>query len=46
MQGEDHSSKYKKLKLIGKGAYGKIYLIELLRDHKRYALKKMKITVS
>lgn len=46
MQSEEHSAKYKKLKLIGKGAYGKIYLIELFKDHKRYALKKMKIRVS
>ena len=45
MQGEELNTRYKKLKMIGRGAYGKIYLIELLKDHKHYALKRMKIQV-
>lgn len=45
MQIEDHNAKYKKIKLIGRGGYGKIYLVELFKDHKRYALKKMSIRV-
>ena len=32
---------YKKIKLIGRGGYGKIYLIEDKSDQKQYALKKM-----
>jgi len=43
---DDQNTKYKKVKMIGRGGYGKIYLIELLKDHKRYALKKMSIRVN
>ena len=39
-------SRYKKLKEIGEGGYGKIILIEDLIDHQTYALKKMKVDVS
>ncbi len=39
------SKKYNKIKLIGRGGYGKIYLIEDKKDSKEYALKKMSINV-
>lgn len=38
--------RYREIKEIGKGAYGMIYLVENLKDHKEYALKKMLINVS
>ena len=37
--------RYREIQEIGQGAYGKIYLVENLKDHKEYALKKMLINV-
>jgi serine/threonine protein kinase len=45
MQGKESQKQYKKIRQIGQGGYGKILLIEDLRDMKTYALKKMSIDV-
>ena len=37
---------YNKVKEIGRGAFGKIYLIELTNSKERYALKKISLKVS
>lgn len=41
----ENPKQYKKIRQIGQGGYGKILLIEDLRDLKTYALKKMSIDV-
>lgn len=40
---QNNERPYKKIKSIGRGGYGKIYLIEDKSDQKQYALKKMYI---
>ncbi len=42
---EANPKQYKKIRQIGQGGYGKILLIEDLRDMKTYALKKMSVDV-
>lgn len=46
MKDPSPKEKYKKIREIGRGAYGKIYQIEDLADNKIYAVKKMDIDVS
>ena len=41
----DENKRYKKIKDVGEGGYGKILLIEDYKDHQTYALKKMKVDV-
>jgi serine/threonine protein kinase len=36
---------YKKIRDIGQGGYGRIELVEDLRDHKTYAIKKLPVNV-
>ena len=45
-EGNSKSSKqtYQKIKLIGEGSYGKVFLIKSLQTEKEYALKETVIT--
>lgn len=36
-----HREKYKKIKLLGEGSFGKAYLVQCLKDQTFYVIKEM-----